>query len=223
MSGTLRLKLRIAENRVKFISLPQKTVESLQRCVKNLVNDVDQNSRIVLQEGESWFSVDSDVDVSCLKSDEVLTVARPSMNIKTLPLHEHRHQESESPMDVCLQVEIQKLDRPRVKYPQYDEIKTYKTSELHNMTQDQRKEFMETLRRHGYIYLELATDELAQVQKCAKESSEFFEMPVDYKSQFTIEGNRRTWGYKWLPSLRKEYVKVRSKHFFLQINTNILV
>lgn len=211
MSDSLRLKLRIAENRVKFISLPQKTVESLQRCVKNLVKDVDKNTTVVIQEGENWFSLDSDADVTCLKSDEVLTIAQPSMNIKTSPLHEHRQQDFVSQMDACLQVEIQKLDRPRVKYPQYDEIKTYKTSEMFNMTNSQRKEFMETLRRHGYIYLELESDVLDQVRKCAKESSEFFEEPVEYKSQFTIEGNRRTWGYKWLPSLRKEYVKVRSK------------
>jgi hypothetical protein len=209
MSDSLRLKLRIAENRVKFISLPQKTVESLQRCVKNLIKDLDQHASIVLQEGQSWFSLDSDADVSCLKSDEALTIAPSSTTIKTIPLHEHRQQEAASSMDACLQVEIQKLDRPRVKYPQYDEIKTYKISELLTMTQDQRKEFMETLRRHGYIYLELESDQLEQVHKCAKESGEFFQDPVEYKSQFTIEGNRRTWGYKWLPSLRKEYVKVR--------------
>lgn len=211
MSETLRLKLRLGENRVKFISLPQRTIESLQRCVKNLIKDVDQNSKIILQEGENWFSLDSDADVSRLKGDEVLTIAQPSADIKILPLSEHRPAAMLS-MDACLQVEIQKLDRPRVKYPQYDEIKTYKTSELSNMTHDQTKEFMETLRRHGYIYLELASDELEQVRKCAKESNDFFQEPVDYKTQYTIEGNRRTWGYKWLPSLRKEYVKVSSKN-----------
>jgi hypothetical protein len=210
MADSLRLKLKISDNRVKFISLAQRTKESLQRCIDNLLKaDERQNYRVVLQDGEKNFALDADSDVACLKGDEVLAlIPNDTNNIHFSPLHEHRTQTAPAGQDPVLQVEIQKLERPRLKYPQYNEIKSYKTSELLNLTHEQRKEFMETLRLHGYLYLDLAPDEYDQVQKCAKESSEFFSQPIEYKTPFTIEGNRRTWGYKWLPSLRKEYVKV---------------
>jgi len=65
------------------------------------------------------------------------------------------------------------------------------------------------LKENGYFYVDVNEDVTANILSHFKFSREFFSQNFQFKSQFSLAGTRRTYGYKYLPSVEKEYWKVR--------------
>jgi hypothetical protein len=205
MNTGLRLKFKLPENKgYKFLTIGDRNLVELQQGICNIISkESNVVGKIILKKNGSNYLVLSSEDTLAINQGDELLLLEDNIDPKSL----------RRAFEIAPKIVEEESVATFNFYPHYDTIPTFSALTIPKLDLGVQRSFVDSFRKNGYAYVTLSDQQLEQVNKCFVASRKYFSFPLEMKEKCTIEGNLRTYGYKHLPSLNKEYLKVRKTDY----------